>query len=92
MDIFKECKQLLEEKGVNTHSSIDFEVNGEMMSLTLEYIIDTYMQASQESQLVFLRALQKSSSSPQEIQAFFEGMGKLLLMTQLTDKDLSTLS
>jgi len=86
MDIAKECKAILVENNINTQSSIDFEVNGEMMSLTLEYIIDTYMQASQESQLVFLRALQKSSNTQGDIQNFFEGMGKLLLMSHLSEK------
>jgi hypothetical protein len=86
MDIARECIKLVEAQGVNSQSSIDFEINGEMMHLTLAYIIDTYMQASQESQLVFLRTLQKSSNSAQEIQFFFEGMGKLLLMSQLSEK------
>ena len=87
MDIALECKELLKNVGVNAQSSIDFDVNGEVMSMTLEEIIDTYMQASQESQLVFLRALQKAAESDvMGIEQFFEGMGKLLLMTQLSDK------
>jgi len=87
MDITNECKELLKNAGINSQSSIDFDVNGEVMSMTLEYIIETYMQASQESQLVFLRALQKASESGEKgIEQFFEGMGKLLLMTQLSDK------
>jgi hypothetical protein len=86
MDVLQECKNIVQNQGINLQSSIDFEVNGEIMSLTLEYILETYMQASQESQLVFLRALQKSSQTPQDIQSFFEGMGKLLLMSQLSEK------
>ena len=87
MDIAKECKELLKNAGINSQSNIDFDVNGEVMSMTLEEIIETYMQASQESQLVFLRALQKAAESDaMGIEQFFEGMGKLLLMTQLSDK------
>jgi len=87
MDITNECKELLKNAGINSQSSIDFDVNGKVMSMTLEYIIDTYMQASEESQLVFLRALQKAAESDEMgIEQFFEGMGKLLLMTQLSDK------
>jgi len=87
MDIAHECRELLKKEGINTHSTIEFDVNGEMMSLTLEYIIDTFMQASQESQLVFLRALQKAAESKElGVEKFFEGMGQLLLMTQLSDK------
>jgi len=87
MDIAQECKSVLENAGINSQSNIDFDVNGEVMSMTLEEITDTYMQASQESQLVFLRALQKAAESDaMGIEQFFEGMGKLLLMTQLSDK------
>jgi len=87
MDIAHECRELLKKEGINTQSTIEFDVNGELMSLTLEYIIDTFMQASQESQLVFLRALQKATDSKElGVEKFFEGMGQLLLMTQLSDK------
>ncbi|WP_297483047.1 hypothetical protein [Sulfurimonas sp.] len=87
MDIAKECKALLENEGINSLSQIDFDVNGEVMSMTLEYIIDTYMQASKESQLVFLRALQKATESKEVgIEKFFEGMGQLLLMSHLSEK------
>jgi len=87
MDIVQECKELLKNAGINSQSSIDFEVNAEVISMTLEEIIETYMQASEESQLVFLRALQKAAESDaMGIEQFFEGMGKLLLMTQLSEK------
>jgi len=87
MDIANECKMVLKKSGINPLSEIDFDVNGEVMSMTLEYIIDTYMQASQESQLVFLTALQKATDSKEVgIEKFFEGMGQLLLMTHLSDK------
>ncbi|WP_457746906.1 hypothetical protein [Sulfurimonas sp.] len=87
MEIAKECRDILIQEGINTNSSIDFDVNGEVMTLTLDYIIDTYMQASQESQLVFLRALQKSVEAKEMgIEKFFEGMGQLLLMTHLSKK------
>ena len=87
MDIANKCKMVLKKSGINSLSEIDFDVNGEVMSMTLEYIIDTYMQASQESQLVFLTALQKATDSKEVgIEKFFEGMGQLLLMTHLSDK------
>jgi len=87
MDIKQECKEILKSNGINTQSAIDFDVNGAPMSLTFEYIIDTFMQASQESQLVFLRALQKTVEADEMgIEKFFEGMGQLLLMTHLSDK------
>lgn len=83
----KECKEILKEKGINPISTVDFEVNGEAMSLSFEYIIDTYMLASEESQLVFLTAMKKSLEADAiGIEKFFEGMGQLLLMSHLSEK------
>lgn len=87
MNIANECKKLLLDNNINTDSNIDFDINGELHSLSFEYIIDTYMQASQESQLVFLSALQKAiQAEDMGIDRFFEGMGQLLLMTHLSNK------
>jgi hypothetical protein len=83
----KECIDILNDNGINPASKIDFDVNGEVHSLSLEYIIDVYMEASEESQLVFVTALKKSLSKKEMgIEKFFEGMGQLLLMTHLSDK------
>lgn len=82
-----ECKKLLLEESIDSSSKIDFDVNGNVHTLSLEYIIDTFMQASDESQLVFLSALKKSiNAKGMGIDKFFEGMGQLLLMTHLSDK------
>ncbi len=83
--ISQECKKLLLQESIDTNSNIDFDVNGKVHSLTFEYIIDTYMQASEESQLVFLTALKKSiDAQNMGINKFFEGIGQLLLMTHLS--------
>ena len=85
------CKKLLLEENISTDSNIDFDVNSKVHSMTFEYIIDTYMQASDESQLVFLAALQKAVSVDEMgVDKFFEGMGQLLLMTHLSDLALNT--
>ena len=87
MDIANECKKLLLDKNIDAFSSIDFDVNSKVHSMTFEYIIDTYMLASNESQLVFLAALQKAISvDNMGVDKFFEGMGQLLLMTHLSNK------
>ena len=79
--------EILQNEGINPISSIDFDVNGTVHSLSFEYIIDTYMQASQESRLVFLAALEKAVDAKEMgIEKFFEGMGQLLLMSHLSDK------
>jgi len=83
----QKCLNILQNEGINPASKIDFEVNKKVHSLSLEYIIDTYMLASDESKLVFLQALQKSTQANEMgIDKFFESMGQLLLMTQLSDK------
>ena len=88
MDTLKQkCMEILKNENINPISSIDFDVNGEIHSLSFEYIIDTYMQASQESRGVFLHALKKAVDAKEMgIEKFFEGMGQLLLMTHLSEK------
>jgi len=86
-NISNECKKVLEDEGIDSGSIIDFDVNGKVHSISFEYIIDTYMQASDESKLVFLTALKKSvDTKDMGVDKFFEGMGQLLLMTHLSEK------
>jgi len=83
----KECKELLHKHKINISSKIDFDVNGKVHTLSFEYIIDTFMKASDESKTVFLTALKKSISVQEVgVNEFFESMGKLLLMTHLSNK------
>ena len=85
--IEEECKDIIKKEGINLKSSIDYDVNGEVHSLSIEWIIEAYMQASEESQLVFLSALKTALSAEEMgIDKFFEQMGQLLLMTHLSDK------
>lgn len=84
-DIKHKCNELLEELNINSLSEIDFNVNEDIHTLSYEYIIDTYMKASKESQEMFLAALQEAAKSDSNgIEKFFEGMGQLLLMTHLS--------
>lgn len=86
-NIEKKCIELLVAQGIDINSEIDFDVNDKIHTLSFKYIIETFMQASQESQLVFLTALQKSIDTKEMgVDRFFEGMGQLLLMTHLSDK------
>lgn len=86
-EIQKKCLELLVAEGIDINSEIDFDVNGEVKTLSFKYIIETFMQASQESQLVFLTALKKSIDAKEMgVDRFFEGMGQLLLMTHLSSK------
>lgn len=81
------CKQILTQNSINIFSEIDFDVNGKIHTLSFNYIIETYMQANEESQLVFLTAMNKALKVDEMgIDKFFEGMGQLLLMTHLSNK------
>ncbi len=83
----QKCLELLEANNIDKNSSIDFDVNGKVHTLSFIYIIETYMQASADSQLVFLSALTKAITvQNMGIEKFFEGMGQLLLMTHLSKK------
>lgn len=85
--IENKCIELLVTEGIDINSEIDFDVNGEIKTLSFRYIINTFMQASDESKLVFLTALEKSiDAKDMGVDRFFEGMGQLLLMTHLSDK------
>ncbi|MCK9492551.1 MAG: hypothetical protein M0Q24_10745 [Sulfurimonas sp.] len=86
-DIEQKCKQILIDEGIDVASTIDFEVNEKVHTLSFAYIIETFMSASQESKLVFYEALKKSvDAKDMGVDRFFEGMGQLLLMTHLSKK------
>ena len=85
--IEQQCKQVLTEQNIDIFSEIDFDVNGKVHTLSFNYIIETFMKASDESQEVFLTALKKALHvEMMGADKFFEGMGQLLLMTHLSDK------
>jgi len=82
-----ECKKIITENNIDIFSEIDFDVNGKVHTLSFNYIIETYMKASNESQEVFLVTLKKALHvEDMGVNKFFEGMGQLLLMTHLSDK------
>ncbi len=85
--IGQQCKDIIKREGINLNSSIDYAINGEIQSLTIEWIIDSYMQASEETHQVFLDALKLSlEAKGMGVDKFFENMGQLILMTHLSDK------
>ena len=90
--LIDECRSLLNEQGINPASTIEYTINETIHTLSLQQIIETFMQASDEAQLVFMSALKKSmESGNMGIQKFFEGMGKLLLMSRFSDKDITVI-
>ena len=87
MNTAQKCKDILKQEGIDINSTIDFSVNSQVYSFTFEYIIETFMQSSQANQEVFLEALKKSLNTKEmKVEAFFEKMGELLLLTHLSNK------
>lgn len=77
-------KELLIDNNVNPASIIEYEVNSKVYKLSLEEIIDAYV-ASNSSEM-FKSSLEKViRSNPANIKQYFEQMGKLLLMANLSD-------
>lgn len=86
-ELEKKCKQLLLQDNIDIDSEIDFDVNGKIHTLSYSYVIETFMQASTDSQLVFLAAMEKALEAGEVgVNKFFQGMGQLLLMTHLSEK------
>ena len=81
------CKTILSNEGISLDSKIDFDVNGEVHTLTFGFIIESFMMASEASQEAFVAALQQALLSEHDgIERFFQSMGQLLLMTHLSQK------
>jgi hypothetical protein len=83
----EQCKDIIKDEGINLSSTIEYDINGEVHTLTIEWIIDTYMQASESTHQVFLDALKLSlEAKGMGVDKFFEDMGQLILMSHLSDK------
>ena len=84
----KTCKDLLLQHKINPASVIEYEVNGELHSLTLEWIIKAYMQGSQESKEIFYHALKSVLPKGKvAVEPYFQQMGQLILMTSLSENE-----
>ena len=84
MNYKKDSVALLSREGINLTSNIEYNVNTKTYSFTIEEIIDAYMQASEDAQKVFYLTL-KEAIENEAVNAFFEKMGQLLLMSSLSD-------
>lgn len=85
--IAQQCKNIIKREGINLNSSIEYNINDEIHTLTIEWIIDSYMEASPETHQVFLDALKLSlEAKGMGIDKFFENMGQLILMTHLSKR------
>ncbi len=79
------CKQALLDKNINPASSIDYDINGRIYSISLEWIISAYLETEKKELFVglFNKVLTKSD---QDIELFFQQMGQLILMSSLSEQ------
>lgn len=77
------CKKLLLEEGVNPASTIEYEVNGETKTVTLEWIIEAFMGGAEETKTLFYTSLKKIAGTKNRhaLKEYFENMGKLLILS-----------
>ena len=80
------CTALLLGSGVNPASTIEYEVNGTIRPITLQWIIDAFMQGSDETKTLFFTSLKKitETKNPLALKEYFENMGKLLILSGAT--------
>jgi hypothetical protein len=81
------CKQTLLDRGINPASSIEYEINGKIHTLTLEWIIAAFLKTQKKKFFIelFNKVLQQSDA---DIETFFQQMGQLVLMSSLSEEGL----
>ena len=81
------CKESLLDRGINPASSIEYEINGELHTLTLEWIVSAFIKTEKRELFMdlFNKVLKQSDA---DIETFFEQMGQLVLMSSLSEKGL----
>ncbi len=85
--MLRQCKQSLLDKNINPMSSIEYDINGQTHTLSLEWIISAYLQTQKRE--LFVELFEKVlKGSDKDIEAFFQQMGQLILMSSLSENEL----
>lgn len=85
--LLQECKESLLDRNINPASSIEYEINTEPHTITLEWIISAYLQT--EKKELFITLFEKAlKGNDAEIEQFFQQMGQLVLMSSLTQENI----
>ncbi len=81
------CKETLLDRGINPVSTVEYEINEEIYTISLEWIISAYLQTEKKEFFMdlFNQVLKQSNA---DVETFFEQMGQLVLMSSLSDKGL----
>lgn len=82
--MLKKCKELLLDKNINPASTIEYDINGQIHTLTLEWILSAYLETHKRD--FFIELFEKvMQGSDADIETFFQQMGQLILMSSLSD-------
>lgn len=85
--LLQRCKQSLLKRKINPASTVEYEINGELHTLSLEWIVSAYLKT--ERREFFMQMLEKVlKKTDADIEAFFQQMGQLILMSALSKNDL----
>ena len=85
--MMQKCKDLLLDNNINPISSIDYDINGEIHTLSLEWIIEAYLKT--EKKELFVNMLEKVvQGSGDDVETFFQQMGQLILMSSLSQNEI----
>jgi len=84
--MLQECKDALLERNINPASSVDYDINGKIHTLSLEWIISAYLKTEKKELFVdlFKKVLEGKDS---DIEQFFQQMGQLILMSSLSENE-----
>lgn len=87
-DIVQICKEILLAKNINPVSTIEYDVNGQIHTVTLEWIIESYAQGNDKTKALFLSSLQTVVDTHNgNIKKYFEDMGQLIILTSMSKND-----
>jgi len=85
------CKDELMKVGINPASTIEYQVNGEIYTLSLQWVIEAYSGTSERTQKLFVDSFKEIIvTNTKNIEKFFEDMGQLVLMTSLSENELES--
>ena len=77
------CRKILVEAGVNPASTIEYKINESTQTVTLEWIMEAFLNGSEETKNLFASSLKKvaETKNPLAMKEYFENMGKLLILS-----------
>ena len=88
VDIVQICKEILLAKDINPASSIEYDVNGERYTVTVQWIIESYAKGNEKTQALFVSSLQTIADTNRDnVKKYFEDMGQLIILTSMSQND-----